>query len=71
MNKFKQLDTKATTASVDTELESTHQNSITQILGYSGSKDGADAFSTVGVDGRLVIWTCKSLEQAIAGLKFT
>lgn len=71
MNKFKQLDTKATTASTDTDLESTHQNSITQILAYTGTPGTRDAFSTIGVDGRVVIWTCKSLEAAIAGLKFT
>lgn len=71
MNKFKQLDTKATTTSTDTDLESTHQNSITQIVVYSVSQGSADVFSTIGVDGRVAIWACKSLEAAIAGLKFS
>lgn len=70
MAKFKGLDSRAQVGSGDTSIVSTHQNAITQIYPYASSPSGISKFSTTGVDGRLVIWDCKSLESAIAGLKF-
>lgn len=70
MDKFRHMDKRATTTGVKTELESTHQNTITDISIHTGGKQNASKFTTSGVDGRLVNWTIKSLEAAIAGLKF-
>ena len=71
MDKFKGLDKRATTGgSEDTQLNSTHQNAVTQICVHSGARENVSKFSTIGVDGQLVIWDCKSLEASIAGLKF-
>lgn len=71
MEKFRGLDKRASAGQSDTSLECTHQNAIVQICLYSGSKESATGFSTIGVDGRLVVWSCKSLETSIAGLRFT
>lgn len=70
MDKFKGLDKRATAGSTDVELESTHQNAVSDIIPHSGPRENVSKFSTIGVDGRLVIWDCKSLEASIAGLKF-
>ena len=70
MEKFKGLDKRATTGAEDTSLQSTHQNAITQISIHTVTGGSASRFSTSGVDGKLVIWDCKSLEASIAGLKF-
>ena len=70
MDKFKGLDKRATAGSTDVELESTHQNAVSDILPHSGPRENVGKFSTIGVDGRLVIWDCKSLEASIAGLRF-
>ena len=70
MEKFKGLDKRAAAGTEDTSLPSTHQNAITQITIHTVTDGSASRFSTSGVDGRLVIWDCKSLEASIAGLKF-
>ena len=70
MDKFKGLDKRAQEGTQDTAVESTHQNAITQISQFSGTRDNVTAFSTTGVDGKLVIWNCKSIESQIAGLTF-
>lgn len=70
MAKFKGLDKRAQAGTGETDIVSTHQNAITQIFPHSVTGDSVSKFSTSGVDGRLVIWDCKSLESAIAGLKF-
>ncbi|RUS16750.1 hypothetical protein BC938DRAFT_476477, partial [Jimgerdemannia flammicorona] len=55
LNRFRQLDSRGQ-ADVDTDLNTTHQNTITQILPYAGTRDNITHFSTSGVDGKLVIW---------------
>lgn len=71
MEKFKGLDKRATTGSTDTTLDTTHQNAISQISVFAVDGSGnASKFCTTGVDGRLVIWDCRSLESQIAGLRF-
>ena len=70
MAKFKGLDKRAQAGTGDTSISSTHQNAITQIYPYTVTGDGVSKFCTTGVDGRLVIWDCKSLESSIAGLRF-
>ncbi|KAG1668330.1 Actin-related protein 2/3 complex subunit 1A [Nymphon striatum] len=62
MKKFRDLDKRgATTESRDTVLETVHQNTINQILIHTGDKSSVSKFSTVGVDGKMVIWDVKKL----------
>ena len=70
MDKFKGLDNRANAGGRDVELDSTHQNAISEILLHTGSRENVSKFATVGVDGQLVIWDCKGLESSIAGLRF-
>ena len=54
---FKQMDLKGKTSKDDTQLNTTHQNTISTIRVYEGtSAGGVRRFSTSGVDGRVVIW---------------
>jgi len=69
MSKFKQMDTRGQEADTDTVLRTVHQNAISGISAHTGARGAISKFSTVGVDGKLVTWDCKSLEQAISGLK--
>jgi len=59
MDHFKTRDSKAATESVETVLNSIHQNSITMLTFHSGSKEKCSKFSTSGADGQLVIWDAK------------
>lgn len=73
MSKFKTLDSRATTTesqASETTLETVHQNPITQLSIFAGTKDRVTKFTTTGVDGRLVIWDTKALEAGIQGVKF-
>ena len=70
MAKFKGLDKRAQAGTGETSITSTHQNAITQIFPHTMAGDNMSKFSTTGVDGRLVVWDIKSLESAVAGLKF-
>eukprot|EP01137_Pigoraptor_chileana_P011427 Opistho-2@62302 len=72
MSKFRDLDKRATSdvqQSNETVLPTIHQNTITELSLFEGGKDKVSKFTTVGVDGRIVVWDVKSLEQSIAGLK--
>ncbi|CAK1550911.1 unnamed protein product [Leptosia nina] len=69
MKKFQSLDRQARIETNDTFLDSIHQNAITCINLYKGTKANAKKFSTSGLDGQLVIWDMESLERAIDGLK--
>jgi len=55
LNMFRQMDLRGKTKD-DTQLNTTHQNTISTVRIYEGSGDGVKKFSTSGVDGRLVIW---------------
>jgi actin related protein 2/3 complex subunit 1A/1B len=70
MDKFKGLDKRATAGARDVELDSTHQNAILEILPHTGPRENVSKFASIGVDGQLVIWDCKSLESSIGGLRF-
>lgn len=70
MAKFKGLDKRGQEGTGESSIVSTHQNAITQIFPHTIAGDSVSKFSTTGVDGRLVVWDCKSLESGIAGLKF-
>jgi len=69
MRKFQSLDKRATAENNDTALDTIHQNAITQVSIYAGTKSNATKFCTTAVDGQMVIWNLKSLESAIANLK--
>ncbi|XP_076329119.1 actin-related protein 2/3 complex subunit 1A-like isoform X2 [Tachypleus tridentatus] len=71
MRKFRDMDKCAVSnGSVDdTALDSIHQNSITDSRVHSVGKTGVTKFSTVGLDGKLVIWDIETLEATMTGLR--
>lgn len=69
-NKFKQMDSKGQQGNqaAETELSTTHQNTITDIRAYASSgPNSVSQVSTSGVDGKLVVWDL--MAAGIAGLK--
>ncbi|XP_060076066.1 actin-related protein 2/3 complex subunit 1A-like [Ylistrum balloti] len=68
MNRFRQMD-KTGTAESTGEVKTKHQNTITKVSVYAGTKADCTKFSTSGADGQLIIWDFKSLEKSISGLK--
>jgi actin related protein 2/3 complex, subunit 1A/1B len=54
---FKQMDLKGKSNRNDTQLSTTHQNTISTIRVYEGQAGTVRRFSTSGVDGRVVIWS--------------
>lgn len=56
LNMFRQMDLKGKTKD-DTQLTTTHQNTINTVRIYEGSAAGVRKFSSSGVDGRVVVWT--------------
>ncbi|XP_072549607.1 actin-related protein 2/3 complex subunit 1A-A [Salminus brasiliensis] len=60
MQHFRNLDKKATTDEEDNELNTLHQNSITQLCIVEGQKASVEKFSSVGLDGALVLWDVKA-----------
>jgi len=71
MNRFKNLDKKATASDTSTDLKTQHQNTITQVSIHSGSKEAASRLATTGVDGALILWDLKTLEQSIKDLRIS
>ncbi|XP_075978573.1 actin-related protein 2/3 complex, subunit 1A [Anticarsia gemmatalis] len=69
MKKFQSLDRQARIETNDTFLDSIHQNAITSISLFEGTKANTRKFSTTGLDGQLVIWDVDSLERSIEGLR--
>ncbi|XP_064478401.1 actin-related protein 2/3 complex subunit 1A-like isoform X2 [Ornithodoros turicata] len=69
MRKFRNMDKHAMESRGDTLLDTVHQNTITSVTLYQGSKNGATKFTTSGMDGNLVIWDLKGLESSLAGLR--
>lgn len=69
MRMFHSLDKQARTETADTNLDSIHQNAITCVCIFVGSKEKAVKISTSGSDGQLVIWDLPSLERSMANLK--
>lgn len=55
-NMFRQMDLRGKGSKDDTQLSTTHQNTISTTRVFSGSATGVQQFSTSGVDGRVVIW---------------
>lgn len=71
MNRFKNLDKKATDSDSSPEMKTQHQNTITQVSIHTGDKQNASKIATSGVDGNLIIWDLRSLEKSIAGLRIS
>ncbi|XP_005093836.1 actin-related protein 2/3 complex subunit 1A isoform X2 [Aplysia californica] len=71
MNRFKNLDKKATASDTATDLKTQHQNTITQVSIHTGSKSDASKIVTTGVDGALILWDLRSLEKSIQGLRIS
>lgn len=69
MRMFHSLDKQARTETSDTNLDSIHQNAITCVCIYTGTKQKVTKISTSGSDGQLVIWDLMSLERSMANLK--
>ncbi|RMZ82809.1 hypothetical protein DV737_g1880, partial [Chaetothyriales sp. CBS 132003] len=54
---FRQMDLKGRSAAKDdTQLSTTHQNTINTVRAFAGSPGAVAKFSTSGVDGRVVVW---------------
>ena len=67
LDKFRNLDSKGTAASSDleTKVNTTHQNCIADLKLHSGDKANAESFSTVGSDGKIVVWKLATARQAL------
>jgi actin related protein 2/3 complex subunit 1A/1B len=68
MERFRNLDKRATVGK-EAKSETTHENAITQLSRYHGDGETVTSVSSSGLDGKVVIWNMKSLEQSIAELK--
>lgn len=54
----------ATSASGESELLTVHQNSITSVRAFDGSRETVRRVSTSGLDGKLVIWSVSAAVPA-------
>uniref|UniRef100_A0A670KDF0 Actin related protein 2/3 complex subunit 1A n=1 Tax=Podarcis muralis TaxID=64176 RepID=A0A670KDF0_PODMU len=59
MERFRNMDKRATTEDRNTTLETLHQNSITQVSIYEVDKRDCRKFCTTGIDGAMTIWDFK------------
>uniref|UniRef100_A0AAZ3QQU5 Actin-related protein 2/3 complex subunit n=1 Tax=Oncorhynchus tshawytscha TaxID=74940 RepID=A0AAZ3QQU5_ONCTS len=59
MERFRNMDKRATTEDRNTALETLHQNSITQVSIYEGDQSDCRKFCTTGIDGAMTIWDFK------------
>lgn len=69
MERFRNMDKRATTEDRNTALDTLHQNSITQVSIYEVDKQDCRKFCTTGIDGAMTIWDFKTLESSIQGLR--
>uniref|UniRef100_A0AAZ3Q899 Actin-related protein 2/3 complex subunit n=1 Tax=Oncorhynchus tshawytscha TaxID=74940 RepID=A0AAZ3Q899_ONCTS len=60
MERFRNMDKRATTEDRNTALETLHQNSITQVSIYEGDQSDCRKFCTTGIDGAMTIWDFKT-----------
>merc|ERR1712119_16586 len=54
---------------LETRLNTTHQNQISELRIHEGDKDNVSTISTVAVDGKLVLWNIKSLSSKMGNMK--
>nr|CAH7723568.1 unnamed protein product [Callosobruchus chinensis] len=69
MKMFHSLDKQARMEVSDTNLDSIHQNQITCLCIYEGTKEKATKISSSGADGLLAIWDLNLLEKSLQNLK--
>ncbi|XP_021078353.1 actin-related protein 2/3 complex subunit 1A [Mus pahari] len=69
MERFRNMDKRATAEDRNPALETLHQNSITQVSIYEVDKQDCRKFCTTGIDGAMTIWDFKTLESSIQGLR--
>uniref|UniRef100_A0A915J7Z6 Arp2/3 complex 41 kDa subunit n=1 Tax=Romanomermis culicivorax TaxID=13658 RepID=A0A915J7Z6_ROMCU len=67
MDRFRHLD-KLSAANLDTSLKTLHQNTIKQILPHTSQMINVTKFTTVGIDGQLILWDLKRLESTVDGI---
>merc|ERR1719411_2227220 len=65
---FKNKD-KMGVSELETRLNTTHQNQISELRIHEGDKDNVSTISTVAGDGKLVLWNIKSLSSKMGNLK--
>ncbi|GMR42553.1 hypothetical protein PMAYCL1PPCAC_12748 [Pristionchus mayeri] len=56
---FQSIDKRATSAKVDTQLKTLHQNTVMQILPHSGTPNNVLKVTTCAVDGLIAVWDLK------------
>merc|ERR1711872_910286 len=54
---------------LESKLNTTHQNQISELRIYNGDKEKVDTISTCAGDGKLVLWDIKSLSSKLSNLK--
>lgn len=54
-NSFRDMDMRG--GSADTALLTVHQNTVTQLTSYKGSRGSVSQISSSGVDGKVVVWS--------------
>ncbi|EGW09822.1 Actin-related protein 2/3 complex subunit 1A [Cricetulus griseus] len=69
MERFRNMDKRATTEDGNTASETLHQNSVAQVSIYEVGKQDCRKFCTTGIDGAMTIWDFKTLESSIQGLR--
>lgn len=68
MERFRNLDKNASAGKV-AKSTTTHDNAIKQLSVYESDGETISKISSAGLDGKVVIWNIKTLEQSIAALK--
>jgi hypothetical protein len=71
-DKFKQMVTRGQESDSASEaLWTKHTNAITCMKPYADGtwKSKTDAFTTSGMDGRIVVWSVKNISKAIPDIK--
>lgn len=70
MRKFRDMDKRAIVENnTDTLLDTIHQNAISHMTIHTGTKSAINKFCTSGMDGKMVIWDIKSLENSLSDLR--
>ena len=69
MARFQQLD-RTGDDTKSSALDTTHQSSIVELRVMSNSDGGTcSQFSSIGMDGKMVVWNVDALVSSITGLK--
>jgi len=69
MKMFQNKVDRGQAGSWDTKVNTTHQNQVSELRMYAGNKESAMKVSTVGGDGRMVIWDLQSISSKMGKLR--